>query len=354
MIQKVFQLILIIVATVTLICSSSLSVYQDLVIQVSEHKGSDNETCFTVPNSFCQSLEFIASNLQNYSHNITIVLDSRVLLRNQVTFNNSEFLTIKGRHKSGKIICIAKCKKGDYGGMSFMNAHYLMLSNFRITSCCGTSNIYYATLLLYSCFDIIITYISMYRSANGSALVLTNPQGVVSINSCTFRRNGRTQRLASNTSFAGGIHLEFSEQVKTNITIQKCKFYDNMTPRYDAKKLVSPTDWNGNSIGGGMCVALLESTSGVNIQIMNSIFHNNNANWGGGLCICLQKHTHNNHILILNSTFTRNRGNLGGGGAHVRLDEQESGLENYILFKRVTFINNSKFWRGDIHHCDVY
>ena len=289
MIQKVFQLILIIVATVTLICSSSLSVYQDLVIQVSEHKGSDNETCFTVPNSFCQSLEFIASNLQNYSHNITIVLDSRVLLRNQVTFNNSEFLTIKGRHKSGKIICIAKCKKGDYGGMSFMNAHYLMLSNFRITSCCGTSNIYYATLLLYSCFDIIITYISMYRSANGSALVLTNPQGVVSINSCTFRRNGRTQRLASNTSFAGGIHLEFSEQVKTNITIQKCKFYDNMTPRYDAKKLVSPTDWNGNSIGGGMCVALLESTSGVNIQIMNSIFHNNNANWGGGLCICLQK-----------------------------------------------------------------
>ena len=107
----------------------------------------------------------------------------------------------------------------------------------------------------------------------------SSPQGVVSINSCTFRRNGRTQRLASNTSFAGGIHLEFSEQVKTNITIQKCKFYDNMTPRYDAKLLVSPTDWNGNSIGGGMCVALLESTSGVNIQIMNSIFHNNNANW---------------------------------------------------------------------------
>ena len=237
MIHKVFQLILIIVATVTLICSSSLSVYQDLVIQVSEHKGSDNETCFTVPNSFCQSLEFIASNLQNYSNNITIVLDSQVFLRNQVTFNNSEFLTIKGRHKSSKIICIAKCKKGGYGGISFMNAHYLMLSNFRITSCCGTSNIYHATLLLYGCSDITITYISMYRSANGSALVLINPQGVVSINCCTFGRNGRTQRLASNTSFAGGIHLEFSEQVKTNITIQKCKFYDNMTPRYDAKNV---------------------------------------------------------------------------------------------------------------------
>ena len=29
-----------------------------------------------------------------------------------------------------------------------------------------------------------------------------------------------------------------------------------------------------------MCLALLESTSGVNIQIINSMFHNNNANWG--------------------------------------------------------------------------
>ena len=59
-----------------------------------------------------------------------------------------------------------------------------------------------------------------------------------------------------------------------------------------------------------------------------------------------KKHTHNNHILILNSTFTRNRGNLGGGGAQVRLGEQESGLENYILFKRVTFINNTASFGG--------
>ena len=58
--------------------------YHDLVIQVSEQKGSDNETCFTVPNSFCQSLEFIASNLQNCPHNITIVLDSQVLLHHQL------------------------------------------------------------------------------------------------------------------------------------------------------------------------------------------------------------------------------------------------------------------------------
>ena len=41
----------------------------------------------------------------------------------------------------------------------------------------------------------------------------------------------------------------------------------------------------GNSVGAGMCIALLEGTLGVNIQIVNSIFHNNKANWGGGLCL---------------------------------------------------------------------
>ena len=85
-----------------LICSSKSSMYHDLVIQVSERKGSDNKTCLMAPDSICQSLEFIVTYLQNYSRNITILLDSKIPLRNEITFNNSEFLTIKGRHKSSK------------------------------------------------------------------------------------------------------------------------------------------------------------------------------------------------------------------------------------------------------------
>ena len=96
-------------------------------------------------------------------------------------------------------------------------------------------------------------------------------------------------------------------------------------------------DWKGNSIGGGMCIVLLEGTSGVNIQIVNSIFHNNNANWGGGLCLYLQKYTRKNYILVFNSTFMENRGNLGGGGVQVRLGEQESGLENYYPIQKSYF-----------------
>jgi hypothetical protein len=97
-----------------------------------------------------------------------------------------------------------------------------------------------------------------------------------------------------------------------------------------------------------MCIALLEGTSGVNIQIVNSIFHKNNANWGGGLCIYLQKYTHANYILVFNSTFMENRGNLGGGGVQVRLGEQESGLENciIILVKKVTFNSNTASFGG--------
>jgi hypothetical protein len=201
---------------------SSSGMYHDLVIQVSKQKGSDNETCLTAPDSFCQSLEFITTYLQNYSRNITILLDSKILLRTEVTFNNSEFLTIKGRRKSSKIICTAKCKKGDHGigGIIFYNAHYLMLSNIRITSCCGTPyNIYRATLMFYACSGITIEYVSMHKSKNGSALILINPQGVVNINTCVFTKNGHQKRLASNTSFAGGIHLQFSERVQTKLML---------------------------------------------------------------------------------------------------------------------------------------
>ena len=334
------------IVVASLICCSSM--YHDLVIQVSEQKGNDNKTCLIAPDSICQSLEFIFTYLQNYSRNITILLDSMILLRNEVTLNNSEFLTIKGRHKSSKIICTAKCKQSGHGGILFYNAHYLMLSNITITSCCGTSNMYHATLMLYACSDITIRYFSIHKSTNGSALVLINPQGVININTCIFTKNGRQQRLASNTSFAGGIHLQFSERVQTNVTIRKCRFQSNIAPRYDSASLLIPTDWKGNSIGGGMCIALLEGTLGVNIQILNSIFHNNKANWGGGLCLYLQKYAHKNYILVFNSTFMKNHGNVGGGGVQVRIGEQESGLGNYtiILFKKVTFSHNTARFGG--------
>ena len=257
--MKALLNVCILVVVLTTVCSSPM--YHDLVIQVSEYKGSDNKTCLTGPNSYCKSLEFVASNQQYYSHNIiTIVLDSHVHLQNQVIFNNSEFLTIIGRRKSNKVIC--NCKKDGYGGISFFNVHHLLLSNTGITKCCGTSNMYRATVLLYKCSDITIEYVSVYGNTNGSAMVLVNPHGEVNIKSCTFIRNGHNQRLASNTSFAGGIHLQFSEQIHTNITVCNCEFRDNRAPRYDATSLGSPTDWNGNSIGGGMCIALLESTSG--------------------------------------------------------------------------------------------
>jgi hypothetical protein len=93
------------IVVASLFGSSRSSIYHDLVIQVSEWKGSDNKTCLIAHDSFCQSLEFIATYLQNDSRSVTILLDSKTLLRNQVTFNNSEFLTIKGRHK---LICTAK------------------------------------------------------------------------------------------------------------------------------------------------------------------------------------------------------------------------------------------------------
>ena len=60
------NILAVIAVSATLICSSRPSMYHNLVIEVNEQKGSDNETCLTISDSFCQSLEFITIIIVSY------------------------------------------------------------------------------------------------------------------------------------------------------------------------------------------------------------------------------------------------------------------------------------------------
>ena len=97
-----------------------------------------------------------------------------------------------------------------------------------------------------------------------------------------------------------------------------------------------------------MGIALLKGTTGLTIYIKNSTFHGNSANWGGGLCVYLQKHVFNNSVLVVNSTFISNTAKVGGGGVQVRLGELNEGLENYVLFQEVRFVENFATFGGGV------
>ena len=328
------------------------SMYHDRVVHVHQYKGIDNETCLngyqSWTNVFCQSLEFIASKVGKSSQNVTIILESQVFLTNQVTFENSEFLTIKGKSMSNKINC--KCSKGDSRGLLFIHVHHLLLYNTGITHCCLTANIYHASVLLYKCSNITVERVKLHDNFNSSAIVFVNPYGTVSISTSEFMYNGHGGLVANTTSLAGGIHMQFSERMFTSVTIFNCKFRGNRTPAYNilSRAIESRTDWNGHSLGGGMGIALLKGTTGLTIYIKNSTFHGNSANWGGGLCVYLQKHVFNNSVLVVNSTFISNTAKVGGGGVQVRLGELNEGLENYVLFQEVRFVENFATFGGGV------
>ena len=86
-----------------------------------------------------------------------------------------------------------------------------------------------------------------------------------------------------------------------------------------------------------MGIELLNYTTFVKLEIVNSLFLENSAVWGGGLCIHAQQLTSNNTIFVTNSSFRNNTATKGGGGFYIKLDKD---FENFILFQNASFEGN--------------
>ena len=180
-------------------------------------------------------------------------------------------------------------------------------------------------------------------------MVLLNPFGEVNIRDCTFLSNGLKRLVPPYTSFAGGLHIEFSQYTLTTVVVENCTFIDNKSPKVNATdptKFTNNQDWNGISLGGGMGIALLNTSEAITIHVINCMFMRNLASWGGGLCVYLQQQTVNNSIVVANSTFFKNTARQGGGGLQIRLGELDEDLRNQIHFQNVTFEENYAQYGG--------
>ena len=343
--------ILIILKVVITVALSS--VYHDRIIHINEYNGTDTEGCLTLQwtdesNKVCRSLDFIARRLGKGSQNITIILECPIHIKSRVTFENINLLTINGKSRSTTIECISSFKKS--GGLSFVKVHGLLLSTVSITGCYGKVDHYHVSILLLNCSNSTMQELSIQKNGKGSGMVIVNPYGPVSINHSMFMYNRpmNKMRVTGNSSFAGGIHMQFSEQTNATVTIVNCKFMHNKAPDYytagvDNRRLL---EWNGYSLGGGMGIALLKNSANINIHINNTVFDTNIANWGGGLGIYLEQQTFNNSVRVTNSKFEHNHAMLGGGGVQVRLGALNKAAKNNILFQKVKFEKNYAKYGG--------
>ena len=333
----------------------TLQVNQGRIVHVHKH-GRDTKECLLTgyiptqsqPNRFCCSLEFIAHEMGNYARNITIILETGIHLKSRTVFENCDFLFIQGRKNS--IYCGCNRRQDDVG-LSFLHASNLILSNIRVTECCGTRNIttYTSGILIKECSNITIDGLHFNKNWFGSALALVNPFGYVNIQECIFFNNGHTKKARPGSSFAGGLHVQFSKKIFTMLAIKNCEFNANAAPLLNAEtsKLAQ---WNGgNGLGGGIGILLLKNSSCITIHISNCTFQGNSAPWGGGLCVYLQTQTSNNKVFITNSTFMDNAA-TGGGGIQIRVGNIERNLNNTILSQDI-FVrkNQARFEGGGIN-----
>ena len=194
-------------------------------------KGHDDQYCLNEQSQCCRTIKFIASELRKDTGNVTIILESQIYVRNQVTFENFENFAIQGYGEMANLKCNCK-ERGVGNGLSFVHINNLHLSHFKISLCCGVTNAYNAAIFSQGCSNIVFENVLLTTNVHSTALALINPQGEVDIRNCKFLRNGH-KRLVNTTSFTGGLFVQFSQHtIATTIRIKKLQIYKQQVTIY--------------------------------------------------------------------------------------------------------------------------
>ena len=341
------ELLLVILAIFMVSAHVPTSVRQGRVIHVHKN-GKDVKECLSVedqeiiqPNQFCQSLEFVANELASHYRNVTIVLETSICLNKRALFKDFDFLAIQGQNVT--VSCKYNNSNEANTGLSFLNIHQLQLWHIKVSHCCGARGMYTAVFLIEKCTNVTIQGLNFYSNRFGNALALVNTLGAVNVRNCNFSYNGRVNVTDSGSSFAGGLHIHFSIHTYTVLTIENSIFDHNVSPPVYALDPSNFSRWNGNGIGGGLGILLLENSSDIIIHVLKCTFVKNQASWGGGMCIYMQTNTFNNTVTIRASTFSNNIARVGGGGVQIRLGTLKT---NLIIFKYILFMRNRAEFGG--------
>ena len=294
----------------------------------------------------CQSLKYLADNLHNFSNNVTILIEGHLSLRDLIVFKDSRNISIQGISSfQSKLDC--NCKANASAGIVFLNLHGILLTNVIVRRCCGQLEHWNASVQVHNCSDIMFRRIKIMQSSQwSSALIMVDNFGAIVIHKSVFVSNTYSNKRSVQTkSYARGIHMQISHKVKgINVSVVDSKFQQNKSPKFTIYGEISRQDinWNGHSLGGGMGIVLINtSTSVVKIIINNSIFTKNKASWGAGLCIYLKDSVQDITLSVKNSYFIGNEATNGGGGILVYLGNLNySNSSTFLQFWNIVFDGN--------------
>ena len=279
-------------------------------------------------------------------------------MKGTVRFQGGNNIAVVGKCKRTIVSCDCHQKPSLTlgNGFVFINVQRIQIYNISLVKCCGSLNKNCnASLVIQESSNITIESVTVRHNKLNSGIMLIDCNGEISIINSKFNDNRyKIQTFAPfNSSFAAGLHIQFSGNKQANITVLNCHFERNVSPNYhvlnpDATK--GQVNLNGYSLGGGMGVVFMQQSNGTVLEIQNTIFKENTAVHGGGLCVYFQDEPSNNIVSVKNSQFIRNKAVVGGGGLKVKLGlfNQSPRTRNYVLCNNVSFQGNLAQFGGGL------
>ena len=143
--------------------------------------------------------------------------------------------------------------------------------------------------------------------------------------------------LYSGITVSGGITF-FSQGVNVEITIDRCRFLNNVANQNDQNN-TRPVLLKVNGHGGAVLIRLAEVQNS-RITISDCVFGNNHAQVdGGAVYLSLSENAENNVAVVTNSTFFGNEVEQASGGA-ISINSFNFTSNNTIAISNCSFTGN--------------
>ena len=303
------------------------------VVHIDSRNGHNDPSCIKSEENSCQTLEYVASQLDKFCYKSFIkitISQPGINLTKAISFDSyKKSLSLVGEGTPRNPIRV-NCN-GTNSGLLFVNVSNLSLSNLNITGCGMARNItkgYFifielSAMSLVNCSNVSIVDCHIFKS-NGTGISILDTNGTVHIeNVHVIESTVRANRNIGKVYGGNGLAVEFTSHLSnfkyktdcmdnrcSGITykINNCTFFNNNA---SAGEDITTNFWiNLGCIGsgGGLCFSLGPNSTNVSVYIETCTVVNNTAIlYGGGVNIKALDTSHDNHLSLVSSNFTSNR-----------------------------------------------
>ena len=324
-------------------------------IYVNNRSGAiNNKSCwkggYSAP---CHSLNMAFRGARHYKHSVAIFLQPgkhnlRLSYSGETELRKMSQLAIVGNNSEGEVTI--ECDPST--GLAFFWSKDLEIRNVTLVNCGALRTTTSLVAMFFThCKEIQLTHVHIFEST-GSAVVIYNPKGVISIEKCNFSYNGLlSEEKNLYRGGGGGLTIEANEAISRFSCIISNSTFTHNVASFFWLPAISLGSYFRLGKGGGISVVFREGTANNTIQLNGVHLGSNKAQGGGGFFLAFHGNTSGNVVSIDGAEVKENQAWLNksspqisatGGGIFIGFAASKLGLpfDNNITVSGSIFISN--------------